>query len=262
MLFVVRCLLLTVRARDVLNGDNGITTQCINCLNVKALKVPSWEGKVIGKQVSHDAYAVFMDEYDEQTLKKMKVLAISILEFDSSRDLVAVVREYGVSAATKSYLKQQGWILFYVQSQQTEENNLCVSFDSKRVKARVPQGFYHDLIDDSITNTIALTNYRVVAFITTNFLMISSPESWFNMNDVILSTADGQLVTVNYWLLHESNPLTTKKSCPVPPYSIFQQLIDATVANACVLTGRVHTSDMKYNAVYWKEPQQSLWSSR
>lgn len=146
----------------------------------------------------------------------------------------------------------------------------CIDFESgEETDAQVPELFYTKLQDvppstdekSAQKNSIQLLNYRVVAFMSPDFLVVSSPDKWFETQEIIASAAGGTLTIVNYNLLKQAGPLKTIKRCQPQWQTPFSRAISASIANVCELDAGVAIMDPHYAAVYWEKVEPSMIST-
>lgn len=96
---------------NMLHEGVGVSSTCLNCMDAKVLRPSAWLDQPLTNTQAEEAYAYFVDDTTIDTMRKMKVVAASILQFDSSRDLVAIVKSSSIGDLTAKILRQQGWLI-------------------------------------------------------------------------------------------------------------------------------------------------------
>ena len=115
--------------------------------------------------------------------------------------------------------------------------------------------------DKTWRNTINILSYRVVAFIDSNFLVVSYPQLWFETKEIIASTAGGTLTIVNYQLLTQAGPTDSIQKCESLWQTTFSRALSASVANVCGLDPAISVVDPHFHAAYWDSKHSSLLGS-
>ena len=95
---------------QAITDDEGVTASCINCLDAKMLQPTAWANEQIQKRQATEAYAHFIDEVTEESLRKTKVLAASILQVRLSLHKVWSIGScYELGFALYSLTLQEIW---------------------------------------------------------------------------------------------------------------------------------------------------------